>query len=93
MNLGDAIVIGSTIFGTMGVVIKLISVKAGDKLNGNGLSYTTFNKVLDTKLDKLVSEKTCRAQHFAMNRMLIELKETNRRIFDRLEKLSQESRR
>ena len=76
--IGEAIIIGSTLFSTMGVVIKVMSVKENKSVraeNGNnGLGHNgivvlkSLDELLETKLGRLVTEGICKARHTGLER-------------------------
>ena len=79
--IGESIVIGSSLFATMGVIIKVISVRAEayimksqqalDGLNGKlppGISRKSLDQILDVKLKKVVTDPVCLARHQGLER-------------------------
>lgn len=80
--IGESIVIGSTLFATMGVIIKLISVRAeattmkqlrndnGANAQDNqpGVTRKSLDQILDAKLKKIVTDPVCLARHQGLER-------------------------
>ena len=79
--IGESIVIGSSLFATMGVIIKVISVRAEayvmksqqvlDGINGKlppGISRKSLDQILDVKLKKVVTDPVCLARHQGLER-------------------------
>lgn len=84
--IGDSIIAGSALFATMGVIIKVITVKAETArlaaLTGNqnkngpnvvGVSRDALDQILDKKLNKIVTDPVCLARHHSLERHVTDI--------------------
>ena len=69
MDVGDSIIVGSAIFGTVGLVIKWISFKSGKATNGQlAVSRKTLDEILEKRLRVVVQDAVCKARHEGLER-------------------------
>jgi hypothetical protein len=72
--MGEAIIAGSALFATMGVIIKYISYKQDNPTNGHiAVSRRTLDEVLDRKMVAIVTDKICLSRHEGLERHVSDL--------------------